>query len=81
MEQRRAILALVLIVVGAALLIGGLFVKTAIVSSGAQGQKVVAQSEAAVTQEVARGGLTRDESGQIKKTYEEGQQAPKACPT
>ena len=45
---------------------------------------VVAQpapvSEPAVVQEVARGGVTRDESGQIKKTYE-GTQAPKACPT
>ena len=45
---------------------------------------VVAQpeitSESAVTQEVARGGVTRDESGQIKKTYE-GTAAPKACPT
>ena len=37
-------------------------------------------SEPAVTQEVARGGVTRDESGQIKKTYE-GTEAPKACPT
>jgi hypothetical protein len=37
-------------------------------------------SEPAVTQEVARGGVTRDESGQVKKTYE-GTQAPKACPT
>jgi hypothetical protein len=37
-------------------------------------------SEAAVVQEVARGGVTRDESGQIKKTYE-GTEAPKACPT
>jgi hypothetical protein len=27
-------------------------------------------SEPAMTQEVARGGVTRDESGQIKKTYE-----------
>jgi len=37
-------------------------------------------SEPAVTQEVARGGVTRDESGEIKKTYE-GKEAPKACPT
>jgi hypothetical protein len=40
-----------------------------------------ATSEPAVTQEVARGGVTRDASGQIKKTYEEGKQAPRACPT
>ncbi len=37
-------------------------------------------SEPAITQEVARGGVTRDESGQIRKTYE-GTAAPKACPT
>jgi hypothetical protein len=37
-------------------------------------------SEPAITQEVARGGVTRDESGQITKTYE-GTQAPQACPT
>ncbi|OHB65499.1 MAG: hypothetical protein A2Y77_11140 [Planctomycetes bacterium RBG_13_62_9] len=42
--------------------------------------QVTALSEPAATQEVARGGLTRDESGQIKKTYE-GTEAPKACPT
>ena len=39
-----------------------------------------AVSEPAVTQEVARGGVTRDESGDVKKTYE-GKEAPKACPT
>jgi hypothetical protein len=38
-------------------------------------------SEPAVVQEVARGGVTRTESGQVQKTYEEGKQAPKACPT
>jgi hypothetical protein len=37
-------------------------------------------SEPAIVQEVARGGVTRDESGRVKKTYE-GTQAPKACPT
>lgn len=55
---------------------------------GAEGEssqvQVAAQpevmSEPAVTQEVARGGVTRDESGAVKKTYE-GTQAPKACPT
>jgi hypothetical protein len=38
-------------------------------------------SELVITQEVARGGVKRDESGAIKKTYEEGTQAPQACPT
>jgi hypothetical protein len=47
------------------------------VSVAAQAEVV---SEPAVTKEVARGGLTRDDSGQIKKTYD-GKEAPKACPT
>ena len=41
---------------------------------------LMAFTQPAVTQEVARGGVTRDEDGQIKKTYE-GTEAPKACPT
>ena len=47
------------------------------VAAAAQAEVV---SEPAITQEVARGGVTRDESGRIKKTYE-GTAAPKACPT
>ena len=81
MENRRMALSLLLVAAGAILLICGLLARSSIVSSSEQGQKVTALSEAAITQEVARGGLTRDEKGQIKKTYEEGQQAPKACPT
>jgi hypothetical protein len=38
-------------------------------------------SELDITREVARGGVKRDESGAIRKTYGEGTQAPKACPT
>ena len=96
MEKGRAVLALLLVVVGAGLLAYGLFHNSIAVWSssrppemlGSDGEPnevpVVAQaeiaSEPAVTQEVARGGVTRDESGQIKKTYE-GKEAPKACPT
>jgi hypothetical protein len=55
--------------------------------SGLEGEPsvtfVAAQSEAlsepALTVEVARGGVARDEDGQIKKTYTG--EAPKACPT
>ena len=98
MEKGRAVLALLLIVVGAGLLAYGLFYNSILVFSrpssppavpGLEGEPspvvdVVAQaeptSEPTVTQEVARGGVTRDEAGQIKKTYE-GKEAPKACPT
>jgi hypothetical protein len=57
--------------------IPGLDDEPSVVQVTAQSEVV---SEPAVVQEVARGGVTRDESGQIKKTYE-GKQAPKACPT
>jgi len=46
------------------------------IAAAAQAEVV---SEVGVTQEVARGGVTR-ESGRIQKTYE-GTAAPKACPT
>jgi len=81
MENRRTALSLLLVAAGAILLICGFFAQTAVVSSGEDGQKVTALSEASITREVARGGVTRDEAGQIKKTYEDGQQAPAACPT
>jgi len=98
MDKGRAIVSLVLVVVGAGLLAYGLFRNSIMVFSkpasppvlpGLEGEpspvvEVTAQaeptSEPAVVQEVARGGVTRDEAGQIKKTYE-GTQAPKACPT
>jgi hypothetical protein len=95
MEKGRAVLALLLVAAGAGLLAYGLLHNSIAMSSGPsmvsvadadpnQAVQVAAQSEVvsepAITQEVARGGVTRDESGQIKKTYE-GKEAPKACPT
>jgi hypothetical protein len=41
---------------------------------------IAAKSELWITEQVARGGLQRTETGEIKKTYE-GEQAPEACPT
>jgi hypothetical protein len=82
MEKRRTTLSLLLTAVGAGLLFYGLFSQAAVVSLGEQEKgQIVPQSELAVVQEVARGGLKRDESGEIKKTYEEGEKAPAACPT
>jgi hypothetical protein len=74
------VLSIVLVAIGAFLLTYGLFAKSNVASSGEQGQ-VAPASEMAMTREVARGGVKRDESGQVKKTYEEGQKAPAACPT
>jgi len=81
MEKRRTALSLTLIAAGVALLVYGLFGQSAAVTSDEEGQGSRAvTSELAVTKEVARGGVKRDESGQIKKTYE-GNNAPKTCPT
>lgn len=82
MEKRRTTLSLLLAAVGAGLLFYGLFSQSAVVSFGEQEKgQIVPQSELAVVQEVARGGLKREESGEIKKTYEEGEKPPAACPT
>jgi len=80
MEKQRTAASIVLLVVGAGLLLYGLLGRTLVVSSGEQSQ-MTASSELALTQEVARGGLTRDEAGGVKKTYEEGEKPPAACPT
>ncbi len=96
MEKRRAGLALLLVAAGAVLLVYGLgFRSIAVTPSAATPPPApdigtiipastvtaTAASELDITREVARGGVKRDESGAIKKTYEEGTQAPKACPT
>ncbi len=96
MEKRRAGLALLLVAVGAVLLVYGLGFRSVAVTPGAatppltpgagtitpaSAVTAAAASELAITQEVARGGVKRDESGALKKTYEEGKQAPQACPT
>jgi hypothetical protein len=82
MENRRTALSLLLVVAGAILLICGLLFRSAPVSSGAPGQeKVAAVSEFSIVRDVARGGLKREQSGRIKTTYGEGQQAADACPT
>lgn len=65
---------------GAALLTYGLFFHTAIISSaGESAGTAVAKREPNLIREVAIGGLERDASGEIKKTYTG--KAPKACPT
>ncbi|MBN2131675.1 MAG: hypothetical protein JW741_19405 [Sedimentisphaerales bacterium] len=80
MEKRRTALSLLLVVVGLTVLGYGLFRQSATVASSEDGQVGAAPtSELAVTKEVARGGVKRDESGQIKKTYEG--KAPEACST
>ncbi len=79
--KTRGLMALILVLAGAALLAYGLLVHGAVVSPMATDVNSVAsdQPETSLIREVAVGGLTRDAEGLLRKTY--SGQAPKACPT
>jgi hypothetical protein len=77
----RIVIAFVLVLLGVALLTYGVSFHTATIEAqSGDGTPAVAQSERALIKEVTVGGLERDASGEIKKTYS-GDQAPAACPT
>ena len=76
----RKLISFVLALGGAAVLAYGLFFHTAVISSAEESaEPAVAKREPNLIREVAVGGLERDASGEIKKTY--SGQAPEACPT
>jgi hypothetical protein len=80
MEKRRAVLSLVLGAVAVGLLVYGLFYHVRDVWPKDELATMSSITpETAMIREVTVGGLKRDDSGQIRKTYEG--QAPKACPT
>lgn len=77
----RIVIAFALVLTGAALLAYGVSFHTATVEAQtSDGTPAVVKSEPALIKEVTIGGLEREASGEIKKTYT-GQQAPAACPT
>jgi hypothetical protein len=77
----RIATAFLLILMGVALLTYGVSFHAVRIEpqTSAEGT-AVAQSERVLIKEVTVGGLERDASGEIKKTYT-GNQAPAACPT
>jgi hypothetical protein len=80
MEKRRAVLSLALGIIGAALLMYGLLSHVDDVWPADElATAASVAAEPAMIREVTVGGLKRDASGQLKKTY--SGQAPKACPT
>ena len=80
MEKRRAVLSFVLGAVGVMLLLYGLLVHARDVwPKDASAGSPAITAETAMIREVTIGGLARDASDQIRKTY--SGQAPKACPT
>jgi hypothetical protein len=77
----RIVITFLLILMGVALLTYGVSFHAAAVEPQASAEgSAVARSEPALIKEVTVGGLERDASGEIKKTYT-GNQAPAACPT
>ena len=84
MQSRRGRIAIfcVLGLLGLILLVYGLRFHTANISPK-QGQDAAkfAKSEPNLIKEVSIGGVKRDNSGKIKQTYTEKEEAPKACPT
>ena len=76
----RQIISSALVAGGVVLLIYGVFFHAAVIApAGDDTAMASATRETSLIREVAIGGLERDESGEIKKTYTG--QAPKACPT
>ena len=80
-SKQRIIFAAVLAVLGMVLLLYGLSSHAATVQAQAgDTAPAVVASEPSLIKEVTVGGVKRDESGQIRKTYS-GEQTQKACPT
>ena len=79
-RKLRQWVSLSLVIGGAALLVYGLFFHAAVISSADESADAPsAVREPNLIREVAIGGLERDASGEIKKTYTG--QAPDDCPT
>jgi hypothetical protein len=77
----RIVITFALVLMGVTLLTYGVsFHRATIGAQASDDASAVAQSEPSLIKEVSVGGLKRDASGQIKKTYT-GERAPAACPT
>jgi hypothetical protein len=78
----KIVIFCLLVVVGAILLIYGIwFHRADIAPKQADHTPKLAKSEPALMREVSVGGVKRDASGELKRTYTETEKAPAACPT
>lgn len=79
-NKTKLVIFCLLILAGTVLLGYGAFVHSAdVLPQHEDGSPVMAKSEPALIKEASIGGLTRDESGKIKKTYTG--KAPEECAT
>lgn len=80
LQKGKIVVFCLLFLIGTVLFIYGIFFhSTNILPQQADDSAILAASEPALIKEVSVGGVTRDESGNIKQTYTG--QAPQACPT
>ena len=83
---RRVVLAAILVVAGVALVIYGVtrHSRTVLLKQAeppaAEAEKTLQESEPALIREVTVGGVLRNPSGKIERTYGEGE-TPSLCPT
>ena len=83
----RIVLAAILVAAGAALVIYGVarhsrtvLLKQAEPPAAAEAARTIDESEPALIREITVGGLRRNPSGKIERTYGEGE-TPSLCPT
>ena len=83
----RLLSCLSLLTLGLVLIVWGLVRSTAVgqpddsTDPSQAAEKTTAISEAQLIKEITIGGVARDKSGKIKKTYGEGEKPAQACPT
>jgi hypothetical protein len=81
-KQVKIIVVVIFLLLGAALLsYGAICHKEGITIPDKKDNAKVIKTEPAFIKLVSIGGLKRDESGNIKQTFGEQEEAPKACPT
>ena len=81
-KKGKIVIFCLLALVGAVLLIYGVgFHRANIAAKQTDSDAQLAKSEPALMKDVSVGGIERDESGKLKQTYSDANEAPKACPT
>ncbi len=81
-KQTKMIIVGLFILLGVALFSYGAFFHSTEITTPVKGGSVTTfKQEPALVKDVSVGGVIRDESGEIKQTYLEGEKPPETCPT
>jgi hypothetical protein len=78
----KIIIVGIFILLGVTLFSYGAFIHTTKIITPVKGGSVTAfKSEPTLVKDASVGGVARDETGQIKQTYSEGEKPPETCST